>query len=139
MNNENKMIVVLPAPEIISNARTPTNKETVSSWSVIALDSSRPAEPLREIVTVRWYMGRSSGASVVYCCIWTLSPQWSSGSGKAGGYGYHKASAALQDAIDSAGIKLSSRIDGRGETAQRQALHAIAEAMGYPVHLIVEN
>ena len=139
MNTQVKMTATLPAPSTISNARTPTNKETVSAWSVIALDNSRPDEPLREIITVRWYMGRSSGASVVYCCIWTLSPQWSSGSGKAGGYGYHKASAALQDAIDSAGIKLSSPIDGRGDTAQRQALHAIAEAMGYPTHLIVEN
>ena len=51
-----------------------------------------------------------------------------SGHGKAGGYGYHKESAALQEAIESAGIKLRSPIDGAGDSAVRGAMEAINRA-----------
>ena len=47
----------------------------------------------------------------IYACIWHNN---GSGSGYAGGYGYHKASAAAQAAITSSGIDLSEDIDGRG-------------------------
>lgn len=54
-----------------------------------------------------------------------------SGNGKAGGGGYHRASAALQNACDAAGITLSEDISGIGESAMRDAMVSIARAAGF--------
>jgi hypothetical protein len=48
------------------------------------------------------------------------------GSGKASGFGYHRGSAALADAIDNAGIALSQDINGSGDAAMDRAVMAIA-------------
>ncbi len=76
-----------------------------------------------------------SKAGVFRCALWTdyIDAIGSAryGFGRAGGYGYCKASAALADAIDKAGIGLSEPIDGRGEQAMRGALVAIAHAAGW--------
>jgi hypothetical protein len=78
------------------------NKEMVSAYSVIGKINGE----LREVVTFREYMGRSASASVVYGSLWVHGAFHCSGKGSAGGYGYHKGSAALQDAITSAGLQL---------------------------------
>jgi hypothetical protein len=67
-----------------------------------------------------------------YACIWVSKEPWgwSSGSGSAGGGGYHRPSAAAQEAIDNAGFTLSRPIDGRGESAIVEALFAIAKVIG---------
>lgn len=72
---------------------------------------------------------------------------WYSGHGKAGGYGYHKESAAIAKALDSAGVELYGTaytgredvdytkrcyINGVGQSAVKGALFAIAHALGYP-------
>ena len=54
------------------------------------------------------------------------------GHGWANGGGYHKARAALDSALASAGITLSEAIAGRGDGAIRDGLLAVAEAYGYP-------
>lgn len=70
--------------------------------------------------------------SRAYCCVWLAGGGHnSSGSGMAGGYGYHRASAAAGRALRAAGVSLSEDIDGRGDTAIRDAVEAIAAAM-YP-------
>jgi hypothetical protein len=61
-----------------------------------------------------------------------------SGSAKAGGYGYHKGSVALEYAIQNAGFTLSGRIGGVGESAMREALLAIATAIGIKRPALVE-
>ena len=111
-------------------------KELIQTFNVVTATS----KGLKEIITVRCYMGRSANASVVYASIWVTAPDYhGSGTGKAGGYGYHKPSAAIGDAIASAGIGLSKDISGVGNGAIAEALGAIAEAMGYNKFLIVEN
>lgn len=77
-------------------------KETIRTMVLIACKAGEFSEP----VTVRWYASRSGdGASPVYCSLWIrCSPYYVSGRGIARGYGYHKASAAFQEACDSAGI-----------------------------------
>lgn len=82
------------------NASQPKNKETVNTLRVCAVVKGE----IKEVITARFYMGRSSQASVVYCCLWVSGV--CSGYGTASGYGYHKESAALQEAIHSAGIEL---------------------------------
>lgn len=98
-------------------------KEVTDQWTVVA---DIPKGGLYPIVVARCYMGRSSQASVVYASIWVHSIEYPSGHGKAGGYGYCKCSAAMGDAIRSAGIELSHRISGGGMQAIEGALLAIA-------------
>lgn len=120
--------------ELVSNAvNYGVKKELIKTYNVVS-------NALKELITVRCYMGRSANASVVYASIWVHGPEhFTSGTGKAGGYGYHKSSAAIGDAIKSAGIELSKDIEGVGDGAIHEALSAIAETMGYDAFLIVEN
>lgn len=62
-----------------------------------------------------------------YACIWCKGGIWNSGSGRASGYGYHKASAAAAYAIRAAGISLDEDIGGRGWAAVAEAVKAIGE------------
>ena len=131
------MNAVLPK-EPVFNARQPENKETVNHLDVVTIKKGEIVNP----VTARFYMGRSSSASVVYCCLWVDGRY--SGRGQAGGYGYHKESAALQEAIKSVGIQLKGdpygregkeggncSIHGIGQQGMELALKAIARAAGY--------
>ena len=114
----------------VSNARNlGDKKETIRQMVLITHKDGGFKEP----VVVRWYMSRSGdGASPVYCSMWVNHhPYYVSGRGKAGGYGYHKASAAFQDACDSAGIELSQPVDGRGASLVKEAMFAIGEALGF--------
>ena len=71
-------------------------KELISSRNVIV----NSEDGLKNIITARCYMGRSANASTVYASIWVHGKDHqTSGTGKAGGYGYHKASAAVAEAI----------------------------------------
>lgn len=85
----------------------------------------------REIVTARFYM---PGQTTQYACIWVYGDigseesAYGSGGGRAGGYGYHKASAALAEAISDAGITLDQSISARGDATMESALYAIARA-----------
>jgi hypothetical protein len=96
----------------------------------------------QQIVDCRLYMGRSRNASAVYCSIWANGHinnehVWISGHGKAGGHGYHKASAAMQNAITAAGFTLTDDngdivpIAGRGDDAMHDAVIAISAALGF--------
>lgn len=77
-------------------------------------------------VSVRLY---GTGAQNT-ACMWINSGDTHlNASGKAGGYGYHRQSAALQEAFDNAGITLSRRIDGVGTSAMEEAMLALAKAL----------
>jgi len=80
------------------------------------------------------------GQTTCYACMWTHGPNAGdcrNGSGSAGGYGYDKTSSAAGEAIQRAGIDLSSPIAGRGDSAVREAIKAICSAMGHEtVHII---
>ena len=98
----------------------------IKQLSVIAVVNGE----LVEVVTTRFYMSPRPGASRVTCIFWVHggTAGYVSASGTAGGYGYHKTSAALQDALKSAQIELSECISGMGEKAMIDALLAIAKA-----------
>ena len=81
------------------------------------------------VVEARIYHPGKYGDSPTYCAVWIRSdPEWHSGTGSANGGGYHKASAALAEAIDNAGIDLSEAIDGRGDFAMVEAVRAVTIA-----------
>lgn len=123
------------------NAKRPDNKELVSAFSLVV---RLPSGELHEVITVKCYMGHSASASVVHAVLWVRCADgvWTSGSGSAGGYGYHKESAAIADAIKSAGIELKDldRTDrkvrwfdfgGTGTSYYPQVFEAITRAAGY--------
>ena len=93
-----------------------------------------PSDPTpRVYVEARFWMGRHRKASTVYCSIWVHAPGLhASGNGTAWGYGYHKESAALSDALQSAGVTIIESISAAGERAMEEALRAVAIAAGAP-------
>lgn len=78
------------------------------------------------IVTARIYWP----GQTAYCAVWVAgNGKYGMGSGKAGGGGYHKPSAALSAAISDAGITLNRSISGVGDGAMDEACEAIARAV----------
>ena len=64
----------------------------------------------------------------IHCIAWISgSDSYGSGYGKAGGYGYCKESAAMEDALINAGIKMGEHWGGMGDTKQREAAFAVAQ------------
>lgn len=145
------MIAKFTAKNCQSNAKNyAQEKELVSRYLVIDKKTEKV------VIDCRCYMGRSSNSSQVCASIWinSLKPlcddaegftTYASGHGTAGGYGYHKESAAIDAAISSAGFTLFGcasgygdkpdfkkvcHIDGVGESAIKSALLAIAYACG---------
>ncbi len=113
-----------------------SKKELIRAYDVVVNDNGK----LINLITVRCYMGRSASASTVYASVWVYDEKHhTSGSGKAGGYGYHKASAAIAEAIRSAEIDLDEDISGRGDSAIEESLEAIAATLGFESCLIVRN
>ncbi|WNH52414.1 hypothetical protein [Stenotrophomonas oahuensis] len=95
---------------------------------------------LRNVVTVRCYMGRSKSAMAVYATVWIHAPDnYRSGSGTASGWGYCKRSAAIAYALQNAGVTLRDPIDGHGMTAVREALNAVARALNLTMWTVIED
>lgn len=149
MSEKLTMRAVLPA-EPFSNAKNyGGEKETIETLKVIGRLNGK----LACVAEARFYMGRSSSASSVYCALWVHGDRHTSGRGVASGHGYHKQSAALGDAIRSAGIELfgcnydhsSERINfknrayigGCGDGSMRMAIKSIARAAGARGELLV--
>ena len=134
----NSITATLPSAAPSNGKNLSPQKELVSAMSAVAVVNGK----MREVVVARWYMARKSdGASPVYASIWVFGAGFDiSGHGRATGYGYHKASAALSTALDSAGIVLSERIDGVGDGASQRALEAIARAIaGDAAEILIIN
>jgi hypothetical protein len=111
-------------------------KEMDSALSVVACKDGQ----MKEVICCRTFMGRSKSSSVVYASLWIYAgDNYAAGNGKAGGYGYHKRSAAIECAINSAGIRLDQSIDGAGDTAVSDALEAIAKHLGFDNVLVVSH
>lgn len=85
---------------------------------------------LKQVAQLRTY----GTSSMNYCCLWvndSKTQTYQSGSGSAGGYGYHRPSAAAMEAFNNAGIYLDSDIAGRGDRAIEDALIALGKKLGY--------
>jgi hypothetical protein len=130
----------LPSPEkptkYTSSHRRENSGLHQEYTALVAPEEYRAAHrEMRPVVTLRIYFPGTRA----YACIWTHgnAPEHSrNGSGMAGGYGYHKSSAAAGEAIRNAGFILSKDIGGVGDGAIREAVLAIAAAIGYPEALL---
>lgn len=109
-------------PEKYTNSHRKEDKLS-KQYAGVVIDDGK----IREAVTVRIYATDSRA----YACVWVhggdrRAPEhYRHGSGYAGGYGYHRGSAAVSDAIEHCGIDLDEAIDGRGEGAIKEAVLAI--------------
>ena len=127
------MEVTIPTKVITNGRNYSREKEIVAAYILISGN--------QELGRAVCYMGKSRVASVVYASVWVRVKALGdmiSGRGHAGGYGYHKASAAIGSAIESAGITLSGDIRGSGESAIREAMLAIGLALGFTDCNIIE-
>lgn len=90
----------------------------------------------RTIATTRIY--RSATGARNYCGFWlNAGSHHAAAIGKAAGYGYHRPSAALEDALSRAGIVCDDTIGGCGESAMRDAIRAVCDSAGFPsVHIL---
>lgn len=105
------------------------NKCYFDSYTALAACTNYEGKPdLKAVVELRIYgTGNSSSAA-----IWLHGEDiHTSGTGAAGGYGYHRPSAAASEAIRNAGIELDQNISGVGDSAIESAVKAIAEMLGY--------
>ena len=121
------------------------DKELMHAYRVI--DADAPTDKngyVDTYVDARIYCGRSRSAEMVYAIIWASGRDskgesvYGRGVGSAGGWGRDKASVALGEAISNAGIELSTRINGVGETAIVEAVKGIASALGASRPIVVE-
>lgn len=137
-------VATLPDADTQNGKNWGDKLELIGSALLVAFDKrERCKDPnagdgFATVIDARWYMARhSDGASPIRCSVWIrtrrqeLGARYFAGHGTASGYGYHKQSAALDAALDSAGIKLEKRFDGCGGSAAKRALEAVARASGY--------
>ena len=86
---------------------------------------------LREVITVKFAYPKD-GAGRLHCALWySYAGHTIHGYGCAGGYGYHKQSAAMADALRDMGFIDADDISGRGQTAMLDALRALLTFGGY--------
>ena len=96
----------------------------MTKYSVIDFDSKN------EIIDCRVYFGKNK----TYCCLWVSTENkfisgFISGSGVAGGCGYDRESASIEEACINAGFCFDKFFGGTG--LQVEALEAIARFLGF--------
>ena len=111
-------------------------KELVSEYKFAALlpKDHYSRKRIGTVITIRCYMGRSRNASTVYASLWAHSRDGEihlAGHGSAGGYGYHKESAAVNEAFHSAGVTMAAPFDGCGDSTMAVAIEALARKLGW--------
>lgn len=115
------------APTYYTSKHRNEGKCYLTTYSLISLaDKPHSYGSLYPLIALRIYGTGTANTA----CVWIhYGEVHTSGSGKATGYGYHRPSAAAHYAITNAGFTLSEPIDGRGESAIREALLAMAKAL----------
>ena len=96
----------------------------LESYELLTVDKGE----IKELASLRMYGTNSKN----YACLWihdSKTDTFCSGSGSAGGYGYHRPSAAAYEAFESSGITFNEGISGRGDRAIVEALEAIGKKL----------
>ncbi len=76
---------------------------------------------------------------VCYCCAWVkIGDTQYSASDKAGGYGYHKQSAAVFHTLYKMGFRFKESFDGGGNERITDALHAIAHYLELTDYFVIK-
>lgn len=114
------------AENISSQARNARDKQAlIHQYTVLGIIDGE----IRSLAESRIYMSASRSAERMTAILWVHGANYACGSGYAGGYGYHKPSAAVGNAIDAAGFELDRHfIGGGGDSVLIDALKAVALA-----------
>lgn len=105
-----------------SNVGQKRDKIEHGFYKEIAIIQSENKTPCR----FRFY----NTGQTIHCIAWLSGNEhYTSGYGKAGGYGYCKESAAMESAIIDSGIAMDQHWGGMGETKQREAAFSIAQKL----------
>lgn len=113
-----------PQDNINGKAHRKENKFTDEISAIVNADGHG-----RSHVVARFYWTDTR----CYCCLWVFDGKgvYASGSAFAGGYGYHKASAALSLAAREAGFKFDQHFGGAGDEACRECVESIMTHLGF--------
>lgn len=123
------MKATLPAADTFNGKNL--HGEKLFTMAFVIVDRKTGHEPVKAVI---WH-SQSMGSN--YSTVWGHGKlpgafaRYVAGHGRATGGGYHRPSAALAEAFESAGIHLNEAIDGRGERAMKDACIALAVALGY--------
>lgn len=124
------MKATLPDHNVFNGHNWMGEKELIQRRVAVVLHKGKMREAV--IVNVHGTNARN------YVSVWAHNDLRSyAGHGWAGGYGYHRPSAAMGAALKSAGITLDEDIDGRGSSAMDEAMKAICHALGFKTVFIV--
>lgn len=141
MEMENKVISFNPAQDMPSNYRKRQAKHFYNGYKVVTIVNGE----MVDLVDAR--LGATD--SCHYASVWLNVRYYDNnyyntcgsarGSGKAGGYGYHRASAALDSALRHAGMRFSVGCSCLGESAMHDCLLAAGEYLkpeGAKIYLV---
>ena len=113
-----------------TTAHRKENPARLDQEFAVLVPSEHSRDELHAVVILRTYCTSTGGSNTA--CLWVNAGDvHTSGSGSAGGYGYHRPSAAAHEAIHNAGFTLARPIDGVGNDAIREAVLAIARGLGF--------
>ena len=131
-------VKIMDSQESTKIAKYRKEKGYTGGYQLIVNDG----DTMRVICNVRFYFVGRDGMSPLYCVVWLNDGKtgtYKAGAGKASGCGYHKPSAALEYALNDAGIYPSEPISGVGSLAIVEALEALAVALGYSNYLLTDQ
>ena len=117
-----------------SNTKTSHRREGNPGFSIsVILKSNNPYEHSTITIDVFEPKRYRTGTESITSCFWlndSKTQTYISGSGSAGGCGDHKVSAAVSEAVASAGIELTP-FSGCGDRCITVAVESIMRALGY--------
>lgn len=120
MKNEIVVKSFTPREDIKASDRDRTAKHIRKGFKAVCAVDGR----LYELVDLRI----GSTDSTAYACVWMhrfSGGDWAYGSGRAGGYGYDRSSAAAEAAFRAAGVTMSEGFGGAGDSMTREAVLAL--------------
>lgn len=126
---ENKVISFNPAQDMPASYRERQEKHFYNGYKVVTIVNNE----MVELVDAR--LGATDNCH--YASVWLNVRYYDNnyyntcgfarGAGKAGGWGYHRASAALESAFRRAGMRFDVGCSGMGESAMRDCLMCAGE------------
>lgn len=141
MEMENKVVSFVPSQDMPLSYRERQEKHFYNGYKVVTIVNDKM------VMLVDARLGATNNCH--YASVWLNTCYCDSdyhnncgfarGAGKAGGCGYHRASAALNSAFFRAGMLFSVGCDGMGESAMRDCLLAAGEYLkpdGAKIYLV---
>lgn len=121
-------IITFPKESIHNGYNWGGEKELIQAWSYVKND--------KEIITVRWYKGRSKGSSKVYCSVWICGNEmYCSGTGTS----KRPTGEVLEMALKSANVLSDPPFDINGEYSAMKTIKLIGSALGYPDGILIQH